>query len=174
MARGAGCSVPRHSGAGCPGGPGPREGSVTRRGGQASAGVACPCSGSHLLLSLGDFFFKPENWGCPGSLGLVQTKLFSKTLLPLMVLEAANGFLLASASSLVCRGGISGLASCAPLIWTSQEPYRGIFTMPLQREISFSFFQSWQEQSSACLLQFSASFLLLLPAKDTVRIFAWC
>lgn len=56
-----------------------------------------------------------------------------------MVLEAANGFLLDSASSLVCRGGISGLASCAPLIWTSQEPYSGIFTMPLEKEISFSF-----------------------------------
>lgn len=87
-----------------------------------------------------DIFLKPENWGCPGTLGLVQSKLFSKTLLPLMALEAANSFLLASASSLVFRGGSSGLSSCAPLIWTSQEPYSGIFTMPLQREISFSFF----------------------------------
>lgn len=66
-------------------------------------------------------------------------------------------------------------------LWTCQlctfdldKPYSGIFTMPLQKEISFSFFfQSWQEQSSAGLLRFSASFLLL-PAKDTARIFAWC
>lgn len=113
----------------------------------------------------GGFYFRPEDWGCPGTLG----KLFCKTLLPQTVSEAANSFLLASSSSQVCRRGISGLASCAPSIWTNQKPYSRIFMMPLQKEISFSFFQSWQEQSSACLIQFSASFLCL-PAKDRARV----
>lgn len=57
-----------------------------------------------------------------------------------MVLEAESRFLLASASCLVCRGGSSGLASCAPLIWTRLEPYSGIFTMPVERNFLFIFF----------------------------------
>lgn len=47
---------------------------------------------------------------------------------------------LASASGLICRGGSSGLASCAPLIWTRPEPYSGIFTMPPERNFLFIFF----------------------------------
>lgn len=39
-----------------PGDPGPRECLVTQCGGQASGGVACPCSGSHLQLSPVTFF----------------------------------------------------------------------------------------------------------------------
>lgn len=62
------------------------------------------------------FFLKLESWGCTGTLGLVRSKRFSKYLSLLMMLEAENRFLLASASCLVCRGGTSGLASCAPLI----------------------------------------------------------
>lgn len=76
-----------------------------------------------------------------------------------MVLEAENRFLLASASCLVCKEGSSALASCAPLVWTRPDPYSGIFTMPPERNFPFHFFQSWQEESSACLIQFSASFL---------------
>lgn len=46
---------------------------------------------------------------------------------------------LASASSLICRGGSSGLASCAPLIWTRPEPYSGIFMMPPERNFLLFF-----------------------------------
>lgn len=150
----------------------------------SSGGVAFPYSGSHLHLSpvISFLFLKKisENWGCSGTLGSAQSKLFSTTLLLLLLLEAAQGFILASAPSLLCRGGTPGFVDCAPLMWVRQEPcciflllllFLFFLMMSLQSEISI--FQSWQEQPSACLFPFPTSFLLL-PAQDAAGVFVWC
>lgn len=120
-----------------------------------------------------DFFFflpiKSENWGCSGTLGSAQSKLFSRTLLPLLLLEAAQGFVLVSAPSLLCRGGTPGFAGCAPLMWTRQEPCCIFFfsffflMMPLQSEVSFPFFSLGRSNLQPVCFHFPSPSYCYLP-----------
>lgn len=100
--------------------------------------------------------FQLEDWGCPGTLCSVQSKLFSRTLLLPMVLEAANSFLY----SFSFQPGLQRrhLRTCQ-LCTFDLDKLRALqwdfYDAPSEQNFLFIFFfvfQSWQEQSSACLL----------------------
>jgi len=137
--------------------------------------VACPCSGSHMRLSpVTLFFLKTRELGLSWDTGLSSEQTVLQN--PVTTDGVGGSGWLPFSFSFQPGFQRRHLQTCQLCTFDLDKPgaLQWDFLRHLFRaKFPFHFIQSWQEQSSACLLRFSASFLLL-PAKDTAPIFARC